>query len=97
MSQSLFPVSSLVSVPNLACTSCHGPAIFADLFDPETKKPIVQGKKITGFTTQAEHDMGIMDGLRAWKEPMIDEHAQALGAECKSREIILAVPYRLIC
>jgi len=97
VSQNLFPVSSLVSGPNPAYISCHGPAIFADLFDPETGKPIVHGKKITGFTTQAEHDMGIMDGLRAWKEPMIDEHAEALGAECKSRGIILTVPCRLIC
>jgi hypothetical protein len=52
------------------------------LLDIDTKKPIVEGKKITGFTTQAEYDMGIMDGLRAWNEPMIDEHARALGANC---------------
>ncbi len=43
----------------------------------------MQGKKITGFTTQAEYDMGVMDGLRSWGEPMIDEHAKVLGAECK--------------
>lgn len=49
--------------------------------DPATGKPIVEGKKITGFTTQAEEEMGIMDGLRAWKEPLIDEHAKVLGAE----------------
>jgi hypothetical protein len=23
-----------------------------------------------------------MDGLRSWKEPLIDEHAKTLGAEC---------------
>ena len=27
--------------------------------------------------------MGVMDGLRSWGEPMIDEHAKVLGAECK--------------
>jgi hypothetical protein len=27
--------------------------------------------------------MGVMDGLRSWGEPMIDEHAKGLGAECK--------------
>ena len=69
-------------VSNTRCASCHGPAIFANLLDIDTKKPIVEGKKITGFTTQAEYDMGIMDGLRAWNEPMIDEHAKALGANC---------------
>lgn len=60
---------------------CHGPAIFANLLDSETRKPLVQGKRITGFTTQAEYDMGVMDGLRSWGEPMIDEHAKVLGAE----------------
>lgn len=43
----------------------------------------MEGKKITGFTTQAEYDMGIMDGLRSWGEPLVDEHAKALGANCK--------------
>jgi putative intracellular protease/amidase len=79
---------SYESFADPACNSCHGPAIFADLFDPETGKPIVQGKKIMGFTTQAEIDMGVIDGLRAWKEPMIDEHAEALGAKCMSSEIL---------
>jgi putative intracellular protease/amidase len=63
--------------------SCHGPAIFADLIDPATGKPIIEGKKITGFTTQAEEEMGIMEGLRSWNEPLVDEHAKLLGAECK--------------
>jgi hypothetical protein len=53
-----------------------------------TGKPIIQGKKITGFTTQAEHEMGIYDTLRSWKELLVDEHAEALGAEC-------TVPYML--
>jgi hypothetical protein len=36
--------------------------------------------------------MGIMDGLRAWNEPMIDEHAKSLGANCKST-IITSITY----
>lgn len=28
--------------------------------------------------------MGIMEGIRAWNEPLIDEHAKTLGAECES-------------
>ncbi|KAF2027444.1 class I glutamine amidotransferase-like protein [Setomelanomma holmii] len=43
--------------------------------------PIVEGKKFAGFTTQAEEEMGIMDALRSWKEPLIDEHSKVLGAE----------------
>ncbi|USP72729.1 Glyoxalase 3 [Curvularia clavata] len=60
---------------------CHGPAIFAGLLDSATGKPIVQDKRITGFTTQAEEEMGIMKGLRSWNEPLIDEHADMLGAK----------------
>ena len=63
---------------------CHGPAIFAGIKDA-TGEPIVKGRKITGFTTQAEHDMNIMEALRSWGEPLVDEHAKALGAECKFR------------
>lgn len=62
--------------------SCHGPAIFTDLLDPSNGELIVKGKRITGFTTEAESDMGIIEGLRAWNEPLIDEHAKALGAQC---------------
>lgn len=82
MSEDLPFLRALTS--NAEYTSCHGPAIFANLLNIDTGKPIVEGKKITGFTTQAEYDMGIMDGLRAWNEPMIDEHAKALGAICKT-------------
>jgi hypothetical protein len=28
---------------------------------------------------QAEEEMGVMDGLRSWMEPLIDEHAKTLG------------------
>jgi hypothetical protein len=62
------------------------------MLDPDTNKPIIEGKKITGFTTQAEYDMGIMDGLRAWNEPMIDEHAKALGANCTPAIIPPSLP-----
>lgn len=75
-----FPYQDLFS--DTSTTRCHGPAIFADLFDPSNGEPIIKGKKITGFTTEAESDMGIMEGLRAWKEHLVDEHAKALGAEC---------------
>jgi hypothetical protein len=89
--------NSQALLANPPYNSCHGPAIFADLLDPETGRPIVEGKKITGFTTQAEIDMGVMDGLRAWKEPMIDEHAEALGAKCMSFLILNNVPCGLMC
>ncbi|KAH7304268.1 class I glutamine amidotransferase-like protein [Stachybotrys elegans] len=59
---------------------CHGPAIFADLIDPTTNEPLIKGKKITGFTTEAEHTMKIMDELRSWKAELVEELAVRMGA-----------------
>ncbi|KAJ4290431.1 plasma membrane heat shock protein [Kalmusia sp. IMI 367209] len=59
---------------------CHGPAIFPGINDADGK-PIISGRKITGFTTQAEYDMKVMDALKSWGEPLVDEHAKVLGAD----------------
>ena len=61
---------------------CHGPAIFPGIIDSKTGKSIINGKNITGFTTQAEYDMSVMDAIRSWKEPLVDEWAEQLGAKC---------------
>ena len=62
---------------------CHGPAIFANLIDPITNEPLIKGKKITGFTTEAENTMKIMGDLRSWNSEMVEEVAARLGATCK--------------
>ena len=62
---------------------CHGPAIFANIIDPATNKHIIKGRTITGFTTEAENTMEIMDDLRSWKSEMVEELAVRLGAKCK--------------
>lgn len=62
--------------------SCHGPAIFPGINDANGV-PIIKGKKITGFTTQAEVEMNVLDTLRGWKEKLVDEIAEELGATCK--------------
>ena len=64
-------------------TVCHGPAIFPGVIDPVTGDPIVKGKTITGFTTEGEYDMKLMETLQSWNAPMVDEHADKLGAKCK--------------
>jgi putative intracellular protease/amidase len=61
---------------------CHGPAIFANILDRATGEPIIKGKRITGFTTEAENTMGIMDELRSWGSEMVEELADRLGAKC---------------
>ena len=40
---------------------------------------------MTGFTTEGEEVMHIMDVLRGWEGvKMVDEWAEALGAKCRS-------------
>ncbi|KAL4947158.1 class I glutamine amidotransferase-like protein [Aspergillus filifer] len=60
---------------------CHGPAIFTNVNDRATGKPIIQGRKITGFTTEAENTMGIMGELRGLGAEMVEELAERLGAK----------------
>ncbi|KIW88327.1 uncharacterized protein Z519_10895 [Cladophialophora bantiana CBS 173.52] len=60
---------------------CHGEAIYVGVIDPATGESIIKGKTITGFTTQAEYDMHVMELVRSWGEPLIDEWAAKLGAK----------------
>ena len=62
---------------------CHGPAIFAGVVDLATNEPLIKGKTITGFTTEAENTMGIMSTLKSWGKPLVEELAEKLGAQCK--------------
>jgi putative intracellular protease/amidase len=60
---------------------CHGPAIFANIRD-QNGEPIIKGRRITGFTTEAENTMGIMSDVRSWGGEMVEELADRLGAKC---------------
>ncbi|KAL2813769.1 class I glutamine amidotransferase-like protein [Aspergillus cavernicola] len=60
---------------------CHGPAIFTNILDRGTGEPIIKGRRITGFTTEAEDTMGIMTDLRSWNAEMVEELAMRLGAK----------------
>ncbi|KAI1171933.1 class I glutamine amidotransferase-like protein [Nemania sp. FL0916] len=60
---------------------CHGPAIFANLLDQGTGEPLIKGKTITGFTSEAEDTMGIMDELRSWDKELVEDMAARLGAK----------------
>ncbi|OBT86105.1 hypothetical protein VE02_05408 [Pseudogymnoascus sp. 03VT05] len=59
---------------------CHGPAIFANLIDPATKEHLIKGKKITGFTTEAEIDMGIEATIKSWNVELVEDLAKRVGA-----------------
>jgi len=60
---------------------CHGPALFAGVIDASTGKSIISGKTITGFTTEGEYVMKLMDTLKSWNEPLVEELAAELGAK----------------
>ncbi|KAM0233950.1 hypothetical protein ACHAPO_006823 [Fusarium lateritium] len=59
---------------------CHGAAIFANVIDANTNEPVIKGKRITGFTTEAETTMRIMEELRSWDRELVEEVANRLGA-----------------
>ncbi|KAH8894742.1 class I glutamine amidotransferase-like protein [Thozetella sp. PMI_491] len=60
---------------------CHGPAIFANMIDQATGEPLIKGKTITGFTSEAETTMGIVEELQSWKSELVEELAARLGAK----------------
>jgi putative intracellular protease/amidase len=62
---------------------CHCPAIFANVLDKATGESIIRGRRLTGFTTEAENTMGIMEELRSWNAEMVEELADRLGAKCE--------------
>ncbi|ODV66819.1 hypothetical protein HYPBUDRAFT_152875 [Hyphopichia burtonii NRRL Y-1933] len=41
---------------------CHGPVIFDNLYDTATGRPLIEGKKVTGFTDEGEVAMNV-DGI----------------------------------
>ncbi|KAI1113749.1 class I glutamine amidotransferase-like protein [Nemania sp. NC0429] len=65
---------------------CHGPAIFANIVDTATGEPLIKGKTITGFTSEAETTMKIMEELRGWGKELVEELAARLGATYKRSE-----------
>ncbi|KAI0096004.1 class I glutamine amidotransferase-like protein [Nemania sp. FL0031] len=62
---------------------CHGPAILVNVTDPATNEPLIKGKTITGFTSEAETTMGIMEELRSWDKELVEDMAARLGATYK--------------
>ncbi|KAL4955350.1 class I glutamine amidotransferase-like protein [Aspergillus filifer] len=60
---------------------CHGPAIFANVRDKSTGEALIKGKRINGFTSEAEETMGIMADLKSWKAELVEELAERLGAK----------------
>ncbi|RAL02605.1 class I glutamine amidotransferase-like protein [Aspergillus ibericus CBS 121593] len=60
---------------------CHGPAIFANVVDLNTKEAVVKGRTITGFATEAEHTLGVAKELESWGSELVEDMAERLGAK----------------
>jgi hypothetical protein len=65
-----------------AKSRCHGGAIFPGIIDPSTGKSIINGKKVTGFTTKGEEEEGVLDTIKSWNRPTIEKAAADSGATC---------------
>jgi putative intracellular protease/amidase len=59
---------------------CHGGAIFSGVVDGHGT-PIIQGRKVTGFTTKGEEEEGVLDTIKSWHRPTIEASAASLGAQ----------------
>jgi putative intracellular protease/amidase len=58
---------------------CHGGAIFPGIKDASGKS-IISGKKVTGFTTKGEEDLGHLEKIKEWDRPTIESSAASAGA-----------------
>ncbi|KAK5689663.1 plasma membrane heat shock protein [Elasticomyces elasticus] len=74
-------VSQVWASGGIVSSVCHGPAIFTNVKDLATNEPLIKGKSLTGFTTEAEITMGVIDELRTWGNDMVEEVAAKLGAK----------------
>jgi len=69
----------MISMLNFT-SSCHGGAIFPGIIDSSTKKSIIAGKKVTGFTTKGEEDLGHVEKIKEWGAVTIEASAAGAGA-----------------
>ncbi len=79
--------SQVWSNGGIVSSVCHGPAIFSHLVDEATGQPIIKGKKLTGFTTEAENTMGLMGEINGWGTELVEDIAARLGAKCKTCQL----------
>lgn len=58
---------------------CHGGAILPGVKD-QSGQSIIHGRKVTGFTTKGEEELGALAEIQSWKRPTIEESAKDAGA-----------------
>jgi putative intracellular protease/amidase len=60
---------------------CHGPAILPGIIDSGTGRSIIEGKVVTGFTTEGEVALHVLDRIKQDNVPTIEEGAAGVGAK----------------
>jgi len=75
-------VESVWDRGGIVSSVCHGPAVFAHARDLKTGEPLIKGKTITGFTSEAEVVMKVDKEMDTCNRPLVEEHAATLGATC---------------
>lgn len=60
---------------------CHGPAILPGVIDKVTGESIIAGKTVTGFTTEGEVILKVLDKIKEDQVPTIEEGAAKVGAK----------------
>ena len=48
--------------------------------NPVTTLPVIKGKRVTGFTTKGEEEEGVLDTIKSWNRPTIENTAKDCGA-----------------
>jgi putative intracellular protease/amidase len=60
---------------------CHGPSIFANVKDKMTGKPLVQGRRITGFTDLGEEQLHLTEIIKRRGLKTCETIAKDVGAQ----------------
>ena len=63
---------------------CHGPVLLPGVTDPKTGKSVIEGKTVTGFTTEGEILMNVLDRLKADGVSTVLEAVSKVGADFSS-------------
>lgn len=60
---------------------CHGPAILPGIIDFGTGQSVIAGKAVTGFTTEGEIILKVLDKIKEDQVPTIEAGAAEVGAK----------------
>ncbi len=63
---------------------CHGPVLLPAIIDPKTGKSIIAGKTVTGFTTEGEMVLNVLDRLKSDGVSTVLEAVSKAGADYSS-------------